>query len=290
MMSNWIRVPLGMLAGLLIYIVVSQAGDDRTLEMKISAEQATQEDIQKAKGYLAGFLETCPTLFNKFEDRIVEGPTIELKSPMPYREDTYGWPLEVEVSLVVAPDGGVASGHHVYYYLWDDVWLTQKHQGAEFCGRQGKAGRDTVVYTKGEPKSNAPIGVTIDPAEKAESEAIASKLGLSHGERYSYREWRLDTLERFRYHLPAIGDCGTWTEPKDCDRQARYEGVELIYCSHGKDRYGACVRPGDGPFLETYYLTEHDVTLLAEEHLTDEGSYFKLLQLAEGRQPDIYKN
>jgi hypothetical protein len=290
MLNNWIRVPLGMAAGLLVYALVSQAGEDRTLDMKISAENATQEDIQKAKGYLDGFLESCPTIFNEFEDRIAEGPEIELKTPMPYREDTYGWPLEVAVKLVVKADGGVASGHHLRYYMWNDAWLTGKHQGAEFCGREGEQVRDTVVYTKGEPASNAPIPVEVDEAEKAESKKLASDLGLKYGQKYSYTEWRQETLEGFRFHVPAIGDCGTWTEPKDCERHASIGGVETIFCSHGEDRYGDCVTPGDGPFLETYYLTEHDVTLLAEEHLTDEGSYFKLLQLARGRQPDLYKN
>lgn len=289
MMSNWIRVPLGMLAGLLIYIVVSQAGDDRTLEMKISAEQATQEDIQKAKGYLDGFLQTCPNLLGTFEDRIAEGPTIELKDPEPDREDTYGWPLEVAVKLVVKADAGMASGHHLRYYMWNDLWITQKDAGAEFCGQEPGL-HETLVYTKGEPASNTPIPVEVDEAEKAESKKIASDLGLKYGQRYSYTEWRQETLKGFRFYVPAIGDCGTWTEPKNCERQASYEGLELIYCSHGKDRYGTCTTPGDGPFLEGYYLTKEDVTLLAEEHLTEEGSYFTLLQLAEGRQPDIYKN
>ncbi|SES28036.1 hypothetical protein SAMN04487958_11212 [Vreelandella subterranea] len=121
---------------------------------------------------------------------------------------------------------------------------------------------------------------------------LASELGLEYEGEYSYRDWRLEVLEQFQFSIPEIGDCGTWDEPKDCEQNAGYGGLELLYCSHGKDITDNCDMKGEGPFFETVYLTEQDVTLLTKFQNKDDDGHtrVKLLKLAEGRQPDIHES
>ena len=49
---------------------------------------------------------------------------------------------------------------------------------------------------------------------------------------------------------------------------------------------------GEGPFFETVYLTEHDVTLLTkfQNDEDDVHTRVKLLKLAEGRRPELHES
>lgn len=121
---------------------------------------------------------------------------------------------------------------------------------------------------------------------------LASQLGLEYGHEYSYREWRLEVLDQFQSWQPGVGDCGTWADPKECERQPGYVGLDVLYCSHGRDVTSNCDMRGDGPFLETVYLTERDITLLTKMQHDKDGVHTKvtLLKLAKGRQPDLHKS
>ena len=126
----------------------------------------------------------------------------------------------------------------------------------------------------------------------AVQQSLASELGLEYEGEYSYREWRLEVLDQFKFSIPEIGDCGTWAEPKDCEQNAGYGGLELLYCSHGRDITDNCDMKGEGPFFETVYLTEHDVTLLTkfQNDEDDVHTRVKLLKLAEGRRPELHES
>ena len=121
---------------------------------------------------------------------------------------------------------------------------------------------------------------------------LADTLGLEYDREYGYRNWRLEALDQFRFDIPAIGDCGTWAEPKECEQQAGLGGLELLYCSHGRDVTDNCDIRGEGPFIETVYLTEKDVTLLTQLRHDEDNvhTHVKLLKLVEGRRPDLHES
>lgn len=138
--------------------------------------------------------------------------------------------------------------------------------------------------------SNGSLVVTIDRDEIPRYRELASELGLEYGRDYSTDEWWFEGLEPFQFRIPEIGDCGTWAEPKECEQRPGYGGLETLYCSHGRNAVNRCETQGESPFLETVYLTEHDVTLLAQMRREDPYTYVTLLKLAEGRHPDLHEN
>lgn len=147
-----------------------------------------------------------------------------------------------------------------------------------------------ALVADGESKSTE--AVTIERDAIPHYRELASELGLDYDSEYSYRDWRLEALDQFKVWQPAIGDCGTWAKPKECERESGYIGLELLYCSHGRDVTNNCDFRGEGPFLETVYLTKHDVTLLTLFRHDDDGvhTHVELLKLAEGRQADLHKS
>lgn len=145
-----------------------------------------------------------------------------------------------------------------------------------------------VAFSDSADKETAPT-VEVDQNAISEYRELASELGLKYGQDYSYRDWRLETLKKFEFSIPEIGDCGTWKEPKDCEQKAGIGGVEYINCSHGRDNVGLCDSRGKGPHFETVYLTEHDVTLVTEISTEDDSTQVKILKVAKGKHPNLHQ-
>ncbi|KGE77645.1 hypothetical protein [Halomonas salina] len=124
-------------------VISAQADAPDSIDMQ-HATEASEAQRQQARGVLSSFLDSCPHVEGVFKHRISE-PDVELISPMPYRADRYGWPWEVHISFVVDEDGGIASGHTLDYYAWDDGWVVQKSEGAEFCDKPPEHMKDTYV-------------------------------------------------------------------------------------------------------------------------------------------------
>lgn len=138
--------------------------------------------------------------------------------------------------------------------------------------------------------SNDSMAVTIDRADIPKYQEMASELGLKYGYDYSTDEWWLETINQFEVWQPGSGDCGTWAEPKECEQQPGYHGLETLYCSHGRNAVDTCETRGESPFFETVYLTDHDVTLLTQLRREEpHNTYVTILKLAEGRHPDLHE-
>lgn len=105
------------------------------------ASEATEQQHQIAEAALHQFLESCPQI----EGQHVSEPKVELVPTMPYRQDAYGWPWEVALTVKVSRDSSVASGHTLEYFIWQDGWVTQKDAGAELCHVTPEAMQDTYV-------------------------------------------------------------------------------------------------------------------------------------------------
>lgn len=136
------------------------------------------------------------------------------------------------------------------------------------------------------------VVIEIRQDEIPEYRELASELGLDYDRDYGYRDWRLEVLDQFQSWQPGVGDCGTWTTPKECEQQPGYSGLELLYCSHGRDTTNNCDMRGEEPFIETVYLSKRDMTLLTKMQLAEDGAHMKveLLRLAEGRRPNLHKS
>lgn len=165
--------------------------------------------------------------------------------------------------------------------------------GAGFVAAVGLQFAGGVVgdYVSGSGDSETLV-IEIPQDETPSYRQLADTLGLDYDREYDYRNWRLEALEKFRFDIPASGDCGTWAEPKECEQQASLGGLELLYCSHGRDITDNCDMRGEGPFIETVYLTEQNVTLLTQfrRDQDDVHTHVKLLKLAEGRRPELHES